>query len=108
MQTGRKRFQCVEWAWETSPSSPRCSEKRRPLIRLDTLPELAVHTGVGRAMKTSSHDRAAGKAKEITGKVKETAGRSLKNPRLQDEGTAQRVEGTAQRKVGEIKKVFGK
>jgi uncharacterized protein YjbJ (UPF0337 family) len=59
-------------------------------------------------MKSSTRDRAKGRAGEAKGKVKEKAGRALGNPRMEDEGTAERVGGKVQRKAGEIKKVFGK
>jgi uncharacterized protein YjbJ (UPF0337 family) len=59
-------------------------------------------------MKSSSKDRAKGRAGEVKGKIKEKAGRVLGNPRMEDEGTAERAGGKVQRKVGEIKKVFGK
>ena len=59
-------------------------------------------------MKSSTKDRAKGRAKEIAGKVKEKAGRATRDPDLQDRGTATKVGGKVQRKVGEIKKVFGR
>ena len=59
-------------------------------------------------MKSSTKDRAQGRAEEAKGKIKEKAGRALGNPRMEDRGTADRVGGKVQRKVGEVKKVFGK
>lgn len=59
-------------------------------------------------MKSSTHDKAAGTAKDLKGKVKEAAGRATRNPDLENEGTADRVEGKVQKKVGDVKKVFGK
>jgi uncharacterized protein YjbJ (UPF0337 family) len=58
-------------------------------------------------MKSSTKDRAKGRAEEAKGKIKEKAGRALGNPRMEDEGTAERVSGKVQRKIGEVKKVFG-
>ncbi|MGI9113685.1 MAG: CsbD family protein [Chthoniobacterales bacterium] len=59
-------------------------------------------------MKSSTKDRAKGKAEETKGNIKEKVGRALGNPRMEDRGTAERAGGKVQRKVGEIKKVFGK
>lgn len=59
-------------------------------------------------MKSSTKDRAKGRAAEVKGKVKEKVGRATGNPRTQDEGTAEKVGGKVQRKVGEVKKVFGR
>ncbi len=59
-------------------------------------------------MKSSTKDRAKGRAGEAKGKLKESAGRTLGNPRMEDRGTAEKVGGKVQRKVGEVKKVFGK
>jgi uncharacterized protein YjbJ (UPF0337 family) len=58
-------------------------------------------------MKSSTKDRAKGRAKEAVGKMKEKAGRATGNPRMQDRGTSEKVGGKVQRKVGEVKKVFG-
>jgi uncharacterized protein YjbJ (UPF0337 family) len=59
-------------------------------------------------MKSSTKDRAKGRAEEAKGAVKEKAGRALGDPDMEDRGTAERAGGKVQRKVGEIKKVFGK
>lgn len=59
-------------------------------------------------MKSSTKDRAKGRAEEAKGKIKEQAGRAVGNPRMEDRGTAERAGGKVQRKVGEIKKFFGK
>ncbi len=59
-------------------------------------------------MKSSTKDRAKGRAGEIKGKLKEKVGRATRNPRTQDEGTAEKLGGKVQRKVGEVKKVFGR
>lgn len=59
-------------------------------------------------MKSSTKDRAKGRAKEVAGKVQEKAGRAARDPRMQDRGTASKIGGKVQRKVGEVKKVFGK
>lgn len=59
-------------------------------------------------MKSSTKDRAKGRAGEIKGKLKEKVGRATRNPRTQDEGTAEKIGGKVQRKVGEVKKVFGR
>jgi uncharacterized protein YjbJ (UPF0337 family) len=58
-------------------------------------------------MKSSTKDRAKGRAKEVAGKVQEKAGRATRNPRMEDRGAAAKVGGKVQRKVGEVKKVFG-
>jgi uncharacterized protein YjbJ (UPF0337 family) len=58
-------------------------------------------------MKSSTKDRAKGRAKEIAGKVQEKAGRATGNPRTEDRGSAKKIGGKVQRKVGEVKKVFG-
>jgi uncharacterized protein YjbJ (UPF0337 family) len=57
-------------------------------------------------MKSSTRDRAKGRAREAKGSVKEKAGRALGNPNLEDRGMSERVGGKIQRKVGEIKRVF--
>jgi uncharacterized protein YjbJ (UPF0337 family) len=59
-------------------------------------------------MKSSTKDRAKGRAAEAKGKIKEKAGRALGNPRMEDRGMAERAGGKVQRKIGEVKKVFGK
>lgn len=58
-------------------------------------------------MKSSTRDRAKGRAEEAKGTIKEKAGRAVGNPRMEDEGTSEKIGGKVQRKVGEIKKVFG-
>jgi uncharacterized protein YjbJ (UPF0337 family) len=58
-------------------------------------------------MKTSTRNRAKGRAKEVTGKIKSKAGAATGNQRLRDRGDAENVSGKVQRKVGEIAKVFG-
>lgn len=58
-------------------------------------------------MKSSTHDKVEGSAKEAIGKVKETTGKAIGNPDLQDRGTAEKVAGKVERKVGDVKKVFG-
>ena len=57
-------------------------------------------------MKSSTGDRAKGRAREAKGRIKEKAGRAIGNPNLADRGTSERVGGKLQRKVGEIKRVF--
>ena len=59
-------------------------------------------------MNSSTHDKAAGTAKEAIGAVKEKTGAAIGNPDLQDRGTAEKVEGKVQQKVGDVKKVFDK
>ena len=59
-------------------------------------------------MKSSTKDRAKGRAQESKGRIKETAGRALGDRRMEDRGTAETAGGKVQRKVGEVKKVFGK
>ena len=59
-------------------------------------------------MRSSTHDKAKGTAREAVGKVKEETGKAIGNPNLQDRGTAEKVGGKVQRKVGDIKKVFEK
>jgi uncharacterized protein YjbJ (UPF0337 family) len=58
-------------------------------------------------VKSSTKDRAKGRAKETKGKLKESAGRALRDPNLEDRGTTDKIAGKVQRKVGEVKKVFG-
>jgi uncharacterized protein YjbJ (UPF0337 family) len=57
-------------------------------------------------MKSSTRDRAKGRAEEAKGKIKEKAGRAIGNPNLADRGTAEKIGGKVQRKVGEVKRVF--
>jgi len=57
-------------------------------------------------MKSSTSDRAKGRAREAKGTVKEKAGRAIGNPNLADRGTSEKVGGKVQRKVGEVKRVF--
>ena len=57
-------------------------------------------------MKSSTRDRAKGRATEAKGSIKERAGRAIGNPNLADRGTSEKVGGKIQRKVGEIKRVF--
>ena len=59
-------------------------------------------------MNPSTHDKAAGAAKEAIGAVKEKTGEAIGNPDLQDRGTAEKVEGKVQQKVGDVKKDFDK
>ena len=59
-------------------------------------------------MNSSTHDKAAGTAKEAIGAVKEKTGEAIGNPNLQDRGTAEKAEGKVQQKVGDVKKVFDK
>jgi uncharacterized protein YjbJ (UPF0337 family) len=59
-------------------------------------------------MRSSTHDKVKGTAKEGVGKVKEETGKAIGNPNLQDRGTAEKVAGKVQRKVGDVKKVFEK
>jgi uncharacterized protein YjbJ (UPF0337 family) len=58
-------------------------------------------------MKSSTHDKAEGTAKNIAGRVKEVTGKVIGNPRLQADGKGEKVEGQIQKKVGEIEKVLG-
>jgi uncharacterized protein YjbJ (UPF0337 family) len=58
-------------------------------------------------MKSSTHDKAEGTAKDIAGGVKEVTGKAVGNDRLQADGKAEKVEGQVQKKVGEIKQVLG-
>jgi uncharacterized protein YjbJ (UPF0337 family) len=58
-------------------------------------------------VKSSTKDRAKGRAKETKGKLTESAGRALRDPNLEDRGTTDKIAGKVQRKVGEVKKVFG-
>jgi uncharacterized protein YjbJ (UPF0337 family) len=59
-------------------------------------------------MRSSTHDKVKGTAKEAVGKVKEETGKAIGNPNLQDRGTAEKVAGKVERKVGDVKKVFEK
>jgi uncharacterized protein YjbJ (UPF0337 family) len=59
-------------------------------------------------MKSSTHDKVKGTAKEGVGKVKEETGKAIGNQKLRDRGTAEKVAGKVERKVGDVKKVFGK
>jgi uncharacterized protein YjbJ (UPF0337 family) len=59
-------------------------------------------------MKSSTHDKVKGTAKEGVGKVKEETGKAIGNQELRDRGTAEKVAGKVERKVGDVKKVFGK
>jgi uncharacterized protein YjbJ (UPF0337 family) len=59
-------------------------------------------------MDSSTHDKAASKAKEGVGKVKEETGKAIGNQDLRDRGTAEKIGGKVERKVGDAKKVFGK
>lgn len=59
-------------------------------------------------MKDSTHDKAAGTAKEIKGAAKEFAGKVTNNPDLRDRGQAEKIEGKVQKKVGDVEKVFNK
>ncbi len=58
-------------------------------------------------MKSSTHDKAEGTAKDIAGKVKEAAGEVAGNDRLKLAGKVEQAEGRTQKKIGEIKKVLG-
>jgi uncharacterized protein YjbJ (UPF0337 family) len=57
-------------------------------------------------MRSSTKDRAKGRAGEAKGSIKEKAGRAIGNPDLADRGTAEKIGGKVQRKVGEVKRVF--
>lgn len=57
-------------------------------------------------MNSSTHDKAAGTAKEAIGAVKEKTGQAVGNPDLEARGTAEKAEGKIQQKVGDVKKVF--
>jgi uncharacterized protein YjbJ (UPF0337 family) len=57
-------------------------------------------------MKTSTHDKIEGTAKDLKGKAQEGTGRALGDPNLEQRGRDQQVEGKVQKKVGDIKKVF--
>jgi uncharacterized protein YjbJ (UPF0337 family) len=57
-------------------------------------------------MKSSTHDKVEGSAKEAKGAVKQGAGKLVGNDRLQAEGRADKVEGKVQKKVGEIEKAL--
>jgi uncharacterized protein YjbJ (UPF0337 family) len=59
-------------------------------------------------MKSSTRDKAEGRANELKGKAKERAGNAVGNPNLRDEGVADQAAGKVQRKTGDVKKVFGK
>ena len=59
-------------------------------------------------MKSSTHDKAEGRAKEAVGKVKEETGKAIGNQDLEERGTAEKVGGKLERKVGDVKKVFEK
>jgi uncharacterized protein YjbJ (UPF0337 family) len=58
-------------------------------------------------MKSSTKDRAKGRALEMKGKLKEKAGRAMRDVDLENSGTSEKIGGKAQRKIGEVKKVFG-
>ncbi len=58
-------------------------------------------------MKSSTHDKAQGTAKNITGAIKQATGKAVGNPRLEAAGKTQRNEGRIQKKIGEIEQVLG-
>ena len=57
-------------------------------------------------MKDSTRDKVEGTAHELKGAVKEKVGKAVKNPDLEDKGTAEKVAGKIQKKAGDIEKVF--
>src|SRR5437870_2914232 len=54
------------------------------------------------SMKSSTKERAKGRAREVKGTLKEAAGRAVGNPKLRDRGMAEKLGGKVQRKVGEV------
>lgn len=58
-------------------------------------------------MRSSTKDRAKGRAREVKGKLKEKAGRVTRDVDLENRGTTDKIGGKAQRKIGEIEKVLG-
>jgi uncharacterized protein YjbJ (UPF0337 family) len=59
-------------------------------------------------MKSSTKDKAQGKAHEVKGAVKQKVGHATGNPKLEDEGTDEKVSGKIQKKVGQVEEVFEK
>ena len=59
-------------------------------------------------MKSSTTDKAKGRATQVKGVLKEKVGKATGNRDMQDRGTADKVGGTVRNKVGDVKKVFGK
>ena len=58
-------------------------------------------------MKSSTHDKAAGTARNIAGSVKEVTGKVIGDVRLQTEGRSEKAGGKIQKKIGAIEKVLG-
>jgi uncharacterized protein YjbJ (UPF0337 family) len=59
-------------------------------------------------MKSSTKDKAKGRATQAKGVIKEKVGRATNDPDTEASGTADKVGGTVRNKVGDVKKVFGK
>lgn len=59
-------------------------------------------------MKSSTKDKAKGRATQAKGVLKEKAGKATGNRAMQDRGTADKVGGTVRNKISDVKKVFGK
>jgi uncharacterized protein YjbJ (UPF0337 family) len=58
-------------------------------------------------MKSSTHDKVEGAAKNAAGRVKEVTGKALGNQNLQAEGKTEQVVGRIQEKIGELRKLLG-
>ena len=59
-------------------------------------------------MKSSTKDKAKGRATQAKGVLKEKVGKAASDPKMRDSGTADKVGGTVRNKVGDVKKVFAK
>jgi uncharacterized protein YjbJ (UPF0337 family) len=58
-------------------------------------------------MKSSTHDRMEGTAKELKGAAKQQVGKATDNPGKHAEGTVDRVEGKIEKAGGAVKKQLG-
>lgn len=59
-------------------------------------------------MKSSTHDRVEGRAKQVRGKAKVAAGRVMGKSRLKAKGHADIAEGKAQKKIGDRARARGR
>ncbi|MDX9971410.1 MAG: CsbD family protein [FCB group bacterium] len=59
-------------------------------------------------MKSSSRDKAEGKAHQAKGKIKKAVGDITGNRSLEAEGEGENLGGKTQEKVGQVKQVLGK
>ena len=59
-------------------------------------------------MKSSTHDRIEGRAKQVRGKAKVAAGRVMGSARLKAKGRADQLEGKIQKKIGDRARARGR